>query len=75
MSDNRGSLNSTKGIDQGNLCGVIYCRLDVFIEFNTESTWKLSCMGDNWGVHRHNCLMFGDGYFKESYTYTLDLTN
>ena len=29
--------------------------LEVFIEFDTESTWKLSWMGDNWGdvIHRH----------------------
>ena len=71
------TLNSTKEIDQGDLCGVIYCGLDVFIEFNTESTCKLSWMGDNWDIHRHRheLFMFGDGYFKELYTYTLDLTN
>ena len=71
------TLNSTKEIDQGNLCGVIYCGLDVFIEFNTESTWKLSHMGNNEGIHghRHELFMLGDGYFKELYTYTLDLTN
>ena len=74
MSDNKGScgfvwhlsfLISTKVIDQWNFFVDLFIvdSRGFFVEFDTESTSKLSWMGDNWGIHAHELFMFWDGLF------------